>query len=468
MNDLLITFYGDDFTGSTDALEALTRAGVRTVLFLKRPRDAFSHFPHARAIGLAGTSRTLTPGEMDEVLPDLFRWLRGHGAPVVHYKTCSTFDSSPEIGSIGRALDLGHDVFRAAYVPLLVGAPRLGRHCIFGNLFARSGPESDVFRLDRHPSMSRHPVTPMDESDLRLHIARQTDKQVMLFDVLQYERDDESLASGLEELLQKQPDIVLFDALYDEHLKAAGGLIWRGGSSESPLFVVGSSGVEYALAAHWGASGIVDEPAPLPSPEPASRMIVVSGSCSPVTGAQIAHAVRAGFAEVPLATAQLADPDRSDAAREAAETQALDALRSGQSVILHTCSGPDDPRLAETRRRFAEPVPGADRLRSRTGLMLGRQLGRALRRLLRETGVRRAVVAGGDTSGHVAAELDIEALEMAAPLAPGTPLCRAHAPGTDLHGLEIAFKGGQVGKVNFFGTVLHGSADFDESPRVAM
>ena len=83
---------------------------------------------------------------------------------------------------MGHTIELGQRVFQSPYVPLVVGAPVLNRFCVFGNLFARSGPESDVFRLDRHPTMSRHPVTPMDESDLRLHLARQTTRPIGLVD----------------------------------------------------------------------------------------------------------------------------------------------------------------------------------------------------------------------------------------------------------------------------------------------
>src|SRR6185437_5106540 len=100
--------------------------------------------------------------------------LKALSAPLIHYKVCSTFDSSPETGSIGRAIEIGQDVFNSTVTPMVVGAPRLGRYCIFGNLFARSGLDSEVFRLERHPTMRTHPITPMCDSDLRRLLAMQT------------------------------------------------------------------------------------------------------------------------------------------------------------------------------------------------------------------------------------------------------------------------------------------------------
>jgi uncharacterized protein YgbK (DUF1537 family) len=113
---------------------------------------------------------------MDAHLPQIFRALQVLQPSLCHYKVCSTFDSSPRVGSIGRALEIGQEIFASPYVPLVVGAPALRRYCVFGNLFATVNGETH--RLDRHPTMSRHPVTPMAESDLRVHLAAQTSKRI--------------------------------------------------------------------------------------------------------------------------------------------------------------------------------------------------------------------------------------------------------------------------------------------------
>ena len=180
MSRLLIAFYGDDFTGSTDALEQLTLAGIRTALFIQPPTPAqLKRFPNLQAIGVAGMTRAMTPPEMEKELRPALRNLKKLGARHVHYKVCSTFDSSPEIGSIGRVIDIASKIFPAPFVPVLAAAPALGRFTIFGTHFARYGIGSTgaIYRLDRHPSISRHPVTPMTEADLRLHLAKQTKKK---------------------------------------------------------------------------------------------------------------------------------------------------------------------------------------------------------------------------------------------------------------------------------------------------
>src|SRR5438067_10399171 len=101
------------------------------------------------------------------------------------------------------------DAFASRFVPLVVGAPSLGRYCVFGNLFARCGAESEPFRLDRHPSMSRHPITPMDEADLRLHLAKQTNKSIALFDILKVALPLSEVQRDFDRLLESKPQIVL-------------------------------------------------------------------------------------------------------------------------------------------------------------------------------------------------------------------------------------------------------------------
>jgi uncharacterized protein YgbK (DUF1537 family) len=429
MSDLLLTYCGDDFTGSTDVMEALATAGLRTVLFLEPPTPAdLRRFDGLRAAGVAATSRAMTPAQMDQALPGVFDRLKQLGAPVCHYKICSTFDSSPAIGSIGRAMEIGAAVFGGRYTPLVVGAPVLRRYCLFGNLFATVGGET--FRIDRHPVMSRHPVTPMDEGDLRVHLARQTSRRIALMDLHQLTGPAADVDARFASLLESRPDVVLFDVLDDARLAEVGRLLW----SSRPPFMTGSSGIEYALTAHWRATGVLAAPLQSAAPAPASRMIAVSGSCSTVTQTQIAWAIENGCAGIRVAP----DADEGDVVRKA-----MKALEEGRSPLLYTALGPADPAIGDAR---------AD------GERVGTRLGRLARQLLEISKLKRVAVAGGDTSGYVARQLGLFALEMAGPLSPGSPLCRARAREDAFDGLEIAMKGGQVGKPDFFGSVLRGAA----------
>ncbi|MGH9351200.1 MAG: four-carbon acid sugar kinase family protein [Terriglobia bacterium] len=467
MNDaggIFLSYYGDDFSGSTDVMESLTRAGMRTILFLEPPsREQLRRFRGIRAFGVAGLSRSMPTAQMDKDLAGVFAGLRKSGAAIVHYKVCSTFDSSPHTGSIGRAIDIGQSIFASPFVPLVVGVPVLGRYCVFGNLFARSGPESSVFRLDRHPTMRQHPVTPMDESDLQLHLSRQTPTAIGLMDVLQLSGAGEEIDIRLAALLESGPKTVLFDVLGEEHLRAIGRLIWLQAKRTPPLFVAGSSGIEYALTAYMGAARLLPSAPVFAGAAKVEQAVVISGSCSPVTERQIAWSLNQaheGFCEITVDTMRLVDSGQAAAEIGAVAERALNAIAGGRSIIIHTGRGPGDARIEATLDRVRPSCAGNAEVKFQTGKMLGTALGRILRSVLEKTDIRRAAVAGGDTSGHVAREIGIEALEMIAPLAPGGPLCRAYAGkagASGVEGLEIVFKGGQVGKEDFFDSLLAGS-----------
>lgn len=446
--NLLLSFYGDDYTGSSAVMEVLGFAGIETVLFLTPPDEAdLARFADCRAIGIAGTARARVPAWMAAHLPPIFETLARLAAPIAHYKVCSTFDSAPHVGSIGRAIELGAPLLGGAWHPLLVAAPAIGRYQAFGNLFAVA--EGAIHRLDRHPTMSRHPVTSMDEADLRRHLTRQICAPMGLIDLvaLQNGRADDALAT----CLAAGETIVSLDAIDDATLAEAGRLIWENRGKR--LFAIGSQGVEYALVAHWRRTGLLP-PAPPPAAiTPVDRIAIVSASCAPATAGQIAHASATGFATFALDAAKAADPALWNHELVQAADDALVALREGHSVLLHTAAGPDDPAIVRTRTAITAADTTAEVVNARIGTGLGRLLGR----LAREANLTRAVIAGGDTSGHAAQALGITALTPLAPLAPGAPLCRVHGlPAT--HPLrEIVLKGGQMGGPKFFETVLRGT-----------
>jgi 3-oxoisoapionate kinase len=440
MSKLLLTFYGDDFTGSTDALEQLTLAGVRAALFVTPPtKNQLLHFKNLQAVGVAGMTRSLTLKKMEAELRPAFLRLKKLGARHVHYKVCSTFDSSPQIGSIGRVIDVASKIFPAKFIPLLVAAPALGRFTIFGNHFARFGIGSagEIHRLDRHPSISKHPVTPMAEADLRIHLAKQTKKKIALFDILKISLPEKEMFAAFKKLLAEKPDVILFDALDETHLKKIGALIDGFANGKQPLFSVGSSGIEMALTAAWKIKRLAKKMA-----APAKQILVGSGSCSPVTNGQISWALKDGFAEVPLDAENLADKN-SGLEIQRAINVATKFLQNGSSVIVHTTKSGSDQRITK-------------KLKGQTAEILGTALGKVLRGALEKAKVKRLCVAGGDTSSFAARALGIEALEMIAPLTPGAPLCRAFAPNSPADKLEVVFKGGQVGAENYFETVLKG------------
>jgi 3-oxoisoapionate kinase len=435
---LLLSYYGDDFTGSTDALEALAVNGVPTVLFLGIPTERLqTRFKGIRALGIASTSRSQSPAWMERHLSPALTWLKSFNAEICHYKTCSTFDSAPETGSIGKAMEIGMSVFMQRTVPILVGVPELKRYTAFGQLFAAF--QGEIYRIDRHPVMSRHPVTPMAEADLRLHLAPQTNMPIGLIDAATLM--SENYAAAADAAFSRHEGGMIIDVLDRVTQARAGEVIWQNKNPDG-WFVVGSSGVEYALIQHWRQERLTT-PSPVFEPvAKAKRIAAVSGSLSPMTAKQIAYAALHGF-EVIAAQASRFAGDRAETEINAAITKAEGALRKGLSPLIHT--------QAEVQR---DAGPQA-RLRQK----IGPALGHILRKLIERHDLKRIAVAGGDTSGQVCEALEIEALTLRAPLpnSPGAPLCSAHSASGRAEGIEVALKGGQLGCERYFALVRDGN-----------
>lgn len=443
----LVAFYGDDFTGSSAAMEVLAFAGLPTVLFLDPPSpERLARFRSHRAVGIAGTARSRPPAWMDENLPPVFRLLRSLGAPVLHYKVCSTFDSSPEVGSIGRAADIAIGLLRPAWVPMVVADPGMGRYQCFGHLFAAAGGRGH--RLDRHPTMSRHPTTPMDEAELNRHLARQTNRRLGLVDFVAMKRGD--AGRQLDQALAEGAEVISLDVLDWDTLVEAGRLVWERGGH--PVFGLGSQGFEAALVAYWQRSGLLPTQEQAERPGPVERIACVSGSVSPATAEQVAHALAHGWEGIRLDVARAVDAAGWDREVGRATDAALAALGQGRDPLVFTATGPDDPAVpALLQATQAAGVPLAE-----VNERLGTGLGRVLDRVVRQGRLTRAVISGGDTSGRAASMLGIDALTAIAPLDPGSPLCRAHAPEGGLDGLQVALKGGQVGRPDFLVAVKQG------------
>jgi uncharacterized protein YgbK (DUF1537 family) len=188
-----------------------------------------------------------------------------------------------------------------------------------------------------------------------------------------------------------------------------------------------------ALGHHWRTAGRLKPSGEWQLPGRAEPLLVASGSCSPVTAGQISWARAQGFAEIAL------DPGIISGGTDIGRylEPAVNYLSEGCSLILHT---------GET---LSISAPAA---------LLGTGLGRLVREIAQQlTGLRRLVIAGGDTSSYAARALGIEALEMICPLTPGAPLCLAHAPGSPVDGMEVNLKGGQVGGEDYFGKLLEGT-----------
>ncbi|MDQ0570436.1 uncharacterized protein YgbK (DUF1537 family) [Variovorax paradoxus] len=436
-----VVYYGDDFTGATDTLGTAARAGLRALLFLETPDAArLEHAGPLHVLGIAGAARAMTPEAMQAELGPVAALFRSLGARVLHYKTCSTFDSAPHIGSIGAAVRALRTAVEQPWTAIVGGQPNLGRHCLFGHLFAAAGAGGEVFRIDRHPTMSRHPVTPMDEADLRLHLARQGLADVRSIPFTAASQGTDALGEALQRTLQ-QPfsgtGAVLFDVADAAQLATIGEVLWAQ-ASRATLLAVGPSSVVDALATALGPKH-ADAPAERPRVAPArGPVLVLAGSLSPVTARQVAAAQ--SFDTVWLDAPMLAQRDAATLARHARDI--VNELSRGRNVLA--CTRPAEAQMP--------PVAGFD------AQALARAGGDLLARVLAMVPLQRVGIAGGDTSSHGVQALDAWGLSYVADMGAGASLCQVHSDHPALDGMEIMLKGGQMGSADVFERLVHGIA----------
>lgn len=411
-------WYGDDFTGATDTLATWAERGYRALLFLRVPTpEQLAAAGPLDAVGIAGATRSMAPAVAAIELDAAGRFFAGLGVALLHYKCCSTFDSAPHVGSIGAAVASLKQHFPNPFVPIVGGQPNLGRYCLFGNLFAAAGTDGTVHRIDRHPTMSVHPVTPMVEADLRRHLSAQGLGRIGSVDYRDYETD--RVEAVLEASLNQQHDAALLDVAYESDLSSIGRLIARR-IGPSPMVAVGPSSVARSLAAAEGQKEVAGSQSRQRRTGPTLALV---GSLSPITRAQVEAA--SGYQRIAI------DPHRllSDTAysRELYE-QARRSLSLGDAMLVteRPMDGPKQP----------EKIAIAT--------------GRVLHAITSSATLSRIIVAGGDTSSRAVALLDMWGLSYRAPFVAGAPLCRIHSDNPRLNELDIILKGGQMGPTNFF------------------
>ena len=444
-----LAFYGDSFIGSIEAMAQLQTAAIESRVFLLPPStEQLQNYPDLQAFGLAGSSRSMSPAEMEDRLPEMLRLLKKSGAPIIHYLTSSTFDSAPHVGSIGKAMEIGRRLFGPSPIPLLFGAPQLGHYCVFGNLFASFESEPSPYRLDHHPEMGAHPITPMTEADIRIHLRQQTQLAIELFDFLALENEDPD--RHLSKLQAKKPAAILFDILKTQHLPTIGSLIDELGESSWPLFVVGSFGVEQALTAAWNSDKSLSTP---PNASPVSQLLVVSGGTATASQRQTDEAIRSGFVSIPIDPNELISSQRSGTAMERSSAKAIAALKEGKSVIIHIADTSDIEQPESTDTTFRKLGFSTLETKLKSGRTLGPRLGQIVKTTLSQQPVDRIGVSGGETSGYLAQALNISNLRTKSFVSEGVALCEIASTGS-IDQTEIVFKDGNIGQADFWRSMI--------------
>lgn len=395
-----VVFLGDDFTGASDSLARYAQAGWRSRLLIEPGRAA----EDLDAFGIATDLRSRPPEEARAEIARLWPMIAAQAPKIVHLKICSTFDSSPLIGSIGAMVAALRQNFQPEVTAIIGGQPSLGRYLAFGHLFAR-GPDGDVHRIDRHPVMARHPVTPMPESDMRLHLAAQGLQPLALV-TTEALADPDSVAARL------RAGPVIFDILRQQDLERVAEALRRAGGRQ--LLVGASSVAEMLTGADSQKTGAAETPAPQHG-----GALIFAGSRSPLTRAQVAD-----FTDGPMMQAGPADLASDSFAMTCAEQ-----LRNGQPVLV--ALNPD-----------ADYAMSPDALADRSVALLAR--------ILAQAPVGYLGIAGGDTSSRICAGLGFHALEFDHQIAPGVSICIGRHDDPTRDRMRLMLKGGQMGDPALF------------------
>jgi 3-dehydrotetronate 4-kinase len=423
---VLLGAIADDFTGATDLCNTLVRRGMRSVQLIDVPADG-APIPDAEAIVIALKSRTIAAADAVAMSLKALKWLQRAGARQVLFKYCSTFDSTPlgNIGPVGEALldalgsdpASGHESDFTLYCPAF---PEAGRTIFKGYLFV-----GDV--LLSESGMKDHPLTPMRDPSLVRVLQAQTRGKVGLVQHATVGQGPAAIAAAFAKLHAEGYRHAIVDAIADRDLEAIGAA-----AADFPL-ITGGSGIALGLPDNFRRKGLLKpgEAATLPRIEgPAA---VISGSCSTATQGQVAHMRdKAPVFDIDAIAIAEGKPVIAEALAWAKP------LLGGKPIAVSATAAPD--RVVAVQQRLG---------RERAGALVEETLA-AIAKGLVEAGVRRLVIAGGETAGAVVQALGITGLRIGGQIDPGVPWTVSLPGSLGDRPLALALKSGNFGAPDFF------------------
>jgi uncharacterized protein YgbK (DUF1537 family) len=413
---MLLGAVADDFTGATDLCSMLVRGGMRTVQLIGVPRSGDAA-PDADAVVVALKSRTAPVRQaVDESLTAL-DWLRHTGCRQFFFKYCSTFDSTDQ-GNIGPVADALIAALGCGFALASPAFPANARSVYQGHLFVGGV-------LLNESGMEHHPLTPMTDANLVRVLSQQTDGTVGLVPYATVEQGAVAIRQAMTALKEQGRRYAIVDAVSDAHLLAIGE------AAEHHALITGGSGIAMGLPANFRRAGTLPERSDAGAlPQLAGYAAVLAGSCSRATLGQI------GFAREHVPVLQLDPLGMPDAEQLAAAAREWIADRIGASPIVIAASAPPD-QVAELQQRLGREAAGA---------LIEQALARIADDLVAR-GVRRLVVAGGETAGAVVSRLGVRSLRIGAEIDPGVPWTYAEGGSTPL---LLSLKSGNFGSRDFF------------------
>ena len=412
----------DDYTGASDLANTLTRAGLRTVQTIGVPADDLA-LPEVDAVVVSLKSRSIEASLAVARSREADKWLRGRGADHVLFKICSTFDST-DAGNIGPVMDALAGDAGDPIVLVTPAFPETKRTVYQGNLFVGSVP------LNESP-LKDHPLNPMHDANLVRVLGRQSRRQIGLVDLATVVHGPEAIGHRLKDLAGQGIGAAIVDAVFDADLTAIGAAALAGRVS------VGASGIGLGLARALVEAGRVHSHGFAHHADaPVGGMAAcLAGSCSQATLQQIAQA------ETIMPVLHLDAQRLVAGADEAQRALAWAVERLGQGPVLIASSAAPDQVTALQAAHGREAA--------------GHAIEQAMAELadgLVRAGVRRLIVAGGETSGAVVDRLKIPGFLVGPEIAAGVPVLRAIGAATGE--MLLALKSGNFGGSQFFADAL--------------
>ena len=412
----------DDYTGASDLANTLTRAGLRTVQTIGVPADDLA-LPEVDAVVVSLKSRSIEASLAVSRSRAAEAWLRGRGASHVLFKICSTFDSTDK-GNIGPVMDALREDCGETIVLVTPAFPETGRTVYQGNLFVGAVP------LNESP-LKDHPLNPMHDSNLVRVLARQSRTKTGLVGLTTVTKGADAIRARLSELAAQGFGAAIIDAVFDADLETIGRV------AIDHRLSVGASGIGLGLARSLVATA-KDKPvssgaaAMAPVGGPAA---ILAGSCSQATLGQIAAAEKI----MPVLHLDSEQIVRGKDEGRRALAWAHERLHSGPLLIASSAT-PDQVAALQARHG-----------RDTAGHAIEETMADIAEALV-EAGVRRLIVAGGETSGAVVDRLRIPGFLVGAEISAGVPVL--HTVGARQGDMLLALKSGNFGGAEFFSDAL--------------
>ncbi|NMZ50823.1 3-oxo-tetronate kinase [Pseudomonas poae] len=414
----LLGCIADDFTGATDLANMLVRGGMRTVQSIGIPSDEVAATLDADAIVIALKSRTVPSAQAVADSLAALEWLRAQGCEQIFFKYCSTFDSTAA-GNIGQVSEALLNALDSDFTLACPAFPENGRTIFRGHLFVQD-------QLLNESGMQHHPLTAMTDANLVRVLQSQSAQKVGLLRYDTIAQGVPKVRERIAELRAQGIGMAIADALSDQDLHTLGNAC-----SDLPL-LTGGSGLALGLPDNFRRAGKLRDFDPASLPTVPGGEVVLAGSASIATNGQVAAWIEAGRPALRI------DPLALAAGEPVVADAVAFALGNPHTVLIYATSPPHELRAVQEQL-------GAER----AGELVENALGE-IAQALRQGGVRRFVVAGGETSGAVVTALGVHLLQIGAQIDPGVPATLSNTA----EPLALALKSGNFGGRDFFDKAL--------------